>query len=113
MIFASGARQFVVQEALERISMSLVYLSRLTPQTNMGASAFGASVSIPASKWEDIYRRSRDDDFLSTALEMSFALLGGGEDTRGLDDVLGTRVFPGDVGGVTLLVHLDDFFVDD
>lgn len=33
-----------MQEAFERIVMSFVYLSRLTPQTNMGASADGAEL---------------------------------------------------------------------
>jgi len=41
---ARGAKQLVVQEALERTLMSLVYLSRLTPHTNMGASAEGAEL---------------------------------------------------------------------
>ena len=35
------------------------------------------------------------------------ALLGGGEDTGGLDDVVGTGLAPGDVGGVLLLVDGD------
>merc|ERR1719311_1504605 len=41
-IFASGARQLVVHDALERMLMSLVYLVWLTPMTNIGASADGA-----------------------------------------------------------------------
>lgn len=44
MTFARGARQLVVQEAFERIWISLLYFSRLTPQTNMGASADGAEL---------------------------------------------------------------------
>ena len=36
---AMGARQLVVQEALDTKSMSVVYLSRLTPHTNMGVSS--------------------------------------------------------------------------
>ena len=39
-----GARQLVVQEALETTFMSLVYFSWFTPQTNMGASAEGAEM---------------------------------------------------------------------
>lgn len=44
---------------------------------------------------------------------MSRGLLGGGENTSRLDDVLGTGVFPWDVGRVALLVHLDGLSVDD
>src|SRR5699024_8859916 len=40
MTLARGARQLVVQEALETNCMSGVYLSRFTPQTNMGVSSF-------------------------------------------------------------------------
>ena len=43
---AMGARQLVVQEALDTKFMSVVYLSRLTPQTNMGvASLEGADMT--------------------------------------------------------------------
>lgn len=42
MILANGARQLVVQEALDSTLTSFVYLSWLTPMTNMGASAEGA-----------------------------------------------------------------------
>ena len=52
--FAIGARQLVVQEALETKFMSLVYLSRLTPQTNIGVSSLdGADMTTflaPASR---------------------------------------------------------------
>merc|ERR1719453_2128072 len=41
---ASGARQFVVHDALERMLMSFVYFSWLTPMTNIGASAEGAEI---------------------------------------------------------------------
>jgi hypothetical protein len=41
---ARGARQLVVQLALETMS-SLVYLSSLTPMTNMGASLLGAEIT--------------------------------------------------------------------
>jgi len=44
MIFARGARQLVVHDALERTLMSLVYFVWLTPITNMGASAEGAEI---------------------------------------------------------------------
>merc|ERR1712061_457368 len=42
---AMGAKQLVVQEALETTVMSLEYLSSLTPMTNMGASAEGAEMT--------------------------------------------------------------------
>ncbi|CAL4120201.1 unnamed protein product, partial [Meganyctiphanes norvegica] len=42
--FTTGARQFVVQEALDTTVMLLSYFSRLTPQTNIGASAEGAEM---------------------------------------------------------------------
>merc|ERR1719163_523900 len=44
MILASGARQLVVQEALDRMLMSFVYDLWLTPMTNIGASADGAEM---------------------------------------------------------------------
>ena len=53
MTLARGTRQFVVHEALETMTMSEVYSSSLTPNTNMGASAEG-----------------RDDDFLRADLEV-------------------------------------------
>merc|ERR1711915_404901 len=42
---ATGARQLVVQEALETMVMSFEYLSSLTPMTNIGASAEGAEMT--------------------------------------------------------------------
>ena len=41
---ARGARQFVVQLALETMLISEVYLSSLTPTTNIGASLLGAEI---------------------------------------------------------------------
>jgi hypothetical protein len=41
---ARGARQFVVQLALETMLRSEVYLSSLTPTTNIGASLLGAEI---------------------------------------------------------------------
>lgn len=58
-------------------------------------------------------RGGRDDDLLGTALQVSRGLLLGGEDTGGLDDVLGAVLAPGDVGGVTLAVDGDGLAVDD
>lgn len=56
---------------------------------------------------------SRDDDLLGAALKMGSSLVLGGEDTGGLDDVLGAGLAPGNVGGVTLGVELDLGAVDD
>lgn len=57
--------------------------------------------------------RSRDDDLLGATLQVGRGLLGGGEDTGGLDNVSGAGLGPLDVGGITLLVELDALAVDD
>ena len=44
--FATGARQLVVQEALETTVMSLVYFDSLTPMTNNGISSLGGAEII-------------------------------------------------------------------
>ena len=56
---------------------------------------------------------SRDDDLLGTTLQVSGGLVLGGEDTGGLDDILGAGVLPGDGRGVSLAVELDLVAVDD
>lgn len=58
-------------------------------------------------------RGSRDDDLLGATLQVGRGLLGGGEDTGGLDDVVGAGLSPGDVGGVSLGVEGDLLAVDD
>ena len=55
----------------------------------------------------------RDDNLLSSSLQVSRGLLGGGENTGGLDDVVGTSLGPWDVGWVALGVELDGLAVDD
>src|ERR1700712_2955317 len=52
-----------------------------------------------------ICRWSRDNDLLGTSLEMGLCLIGGGEDTSRLDDVVGTSLRPRDVGGILLHVE--------
>ena len=42
---AKGAKQFVVHDALEITTISLVYFSWFTPITNIGASADGAEIT--------------------------------------------------------------------
>ena len=51
--FARGAKQFVVQDALEIMFISGVYVSLFTPITNIGASFDGADIITflaPASR---------------------------------------------------------------
>lgn len=45
LTLARGARQLVVQLALETISMLGMYVFSFTPTTNMGASAEGADIT--------------------------------------------------------------------
>jgi len=59
-----------------------------------------------------IGRRSRDDNLLSTALQVSLGLLGGGEDTGRLDNVVCTSLAPWDLGWVLLGVELDSLAID-
>ena len=58
-------------------------------------------------------RGGRDDDLLGTSLQVGRGLVDGGEDTGGLDDVVGTGGTPGDRGGVTLGEDVDRLAVDD
>ena len=60
-----------------------------------------------------ISRRSGDDDLLGTTLQVSGSLLGGGENTGGLDDVGSASLTPGDLGGVLLGVETDLLAIDD
>ena len=58
MTFASGARQLVVQDAFEMTWYFESYLSRLTPTTNIGASAEGAEMMTffaPPCKCRDAF----------------------------------------------------------
>lgn len=56
--FANGARQLVVQLALETTSMLGVYVFSFTPITNIGASADGADITTflapPCREYENI-----------------------------------------------------------
>lgn len=53
------------------------------------------------------------DDLLGSSLQVKGSLLGGGEDTGGLNNVVGTGGSPLDGSGVTLLEELDGLSVDD
>ena len=58
MTFASGAKQLVVQDAFEMTWYFESYLSRLTPTTNIGASAEGAEMTTffaPPCKCRDAF----------------------------------------------------------
>ena len=61
IIFASGARQLVVQEALETTLCLGSYLSLLTPMTNIGASADGADMMTFLAPPETMKMRSFPD----------------------------------------------------
>ena len=50
---------------------------------------------------------SRDDHLLRAALQVSLGLIGGGEDTSGLDDIFGAGLAPRDVGWFSLHVEAD------
>lgn len=54
----------------------------------------------------------RDDNLLGTTLQVCGGLLGGGEDTSGLDDVIGAGLAPGDSSRVPLGVEADLLAVD-
>lgn len=77
----------------------------------------GGAVVLLVVDTDDVHggigRGGRDDNLLGATNKVSLGLLGGGEDTGGLDDVLGAGLSPGDVGGVTLRVELDSLAVDD
>ncbi len=53
-----------------------------------------------------ILRRGRDDHLLGASLQVAAALLGGGEDARGLAHVVSTCLPPSDLSGILGLVHL-------
>lgn len=65
-----------------------------------------------ADEHGSIGRRSRDDDLLGTADQVSLSLLNGGEDTSGFDNVGSFVLGPRDLGGVTLGVHGNGLTID-
>jgi len=56
-----------------------------------------------ADKHGGVGRGGRDDDLLGTALQVEGGLLDGGEDSGGLDDVLGALLTPRNLIGATLV----------
>src|SRR5690606_7257391 len=59
MTFARGARQLVVQDALDTTFISFVYLLWLTPITNIGVLSFAGAVMTtffaPPLKWAEAF----------------------------------------------------------
>jgi hypothetical protein len=83
--FASGARQFVVQDALEmmwRVVVGVVH-----------ADDEGGVL---------VLRGGRDDDLLGSGVDVRLGLGRVREDAGGLDDDVGTELAPGKVRGVAL-----------
>ena len=60
-----------------------------------------------------IRRGGGDDHLLSATLQVGLGLLGCGEYTGGLNDVIGTGVLPWNIGGILLGVKFDGLTVDD
>ncbi len=90
---AIGARQLVVQEALEMILCSGFRSSSLTPRTMV------ASISSLAGT----VRRT----CLAPASRCLLQRFAGPEDAGGLDDEVDAQLLPGQTGRVPLLEHLD------
>jgi hypothetical protein len=78
---------------------------------NLNIGLVGLVVDTHNVHW-GICRRSGDDNLLRTTLQVCLGLLGGGENTGGLDNVVCTGLAPWDVGGVALGVELDSLAVD-
>lgn len=64
-------------------------------------------------KHEDISKRGRDDDPLSSTLHVSPRLLRGGGHTTGVHRGVGTGVSPVGVGRISLLEDGDGLSLDD
>jgi len=60
-----------------------------------------------------VSRRSRDDNLLGTTLQVSRGLLGGGENTGGLNNVVGTGLTPRNGSGITLAKDGDLLAIND
>ena len=81
---AIGAKQLVVQDALETNLVPLTYLSKLTPHTNIGVASFeGADITTyfaPALMWacafSSVKKRPVDSTTYSASTSFHFKLLG-------------------------------------
>lgn len=86
-----------------------------------GARSVGKNVDVlvvllevyTADEHGGIGRGSRDDDLLGTTLDVGLGLFGGGENTGGLDNVLGASLLPGNGSRVALSVEADLLAIDD
>jgi hypothetical protein len=78
--------------------------------SNLGIYFF--SNILTANKHGSISRGSRDDDLLGTSSQVSLALVDGGEHTGGLNNVVGSRGSPFDVGRIPLSKDIDGVAVD-
>jgi hypothetical protein len=59
-----------------------------------------------------VSRGRRNDDLLGSTLQVGRGLLGCGEDTGRLDDIMGANGAPGDIGGVLLGKDRDGLALD-
>lgn len=88
-----GARQFVVQDALETTIISGLYVSWLMPITKVGVtSSLAGAVTIT---------------FFAACPDVRHGLFCGAESAGGVDDVLGSALSPWDQRGVALRVYRD------
>ena len=96
--FAIGARQLVVQEALEMIvCLAGVVLVVVDAHDDGDVLVLG---------------RGRDDDLLGAVVDVRLGLVGVGEEAGRLDDDVGAQVAPGQLGRVALGEGLDRLAVD-
>ena len=94
----TGARQLVVQEALEMmLCLAASYLPSLTPRTTVMSSLVAGAEMMT---------------FLTVRAEVGLGLFGVGEEAGGLDDDLGADGGPVELGGVALGEDLDLLAVD-
>ena len=98
MTLTTGARQLVVQEALEMmLCFAASYLSVVDAEDDGDVLVAGGG---------------GDDDLLDGAAEVGLGLFGVGEEAGGLDDDLGAYGGPVELGGVALGEDLDLLAVD-
>lgn len=110
MTFAKGARQLVVQDALETVKgrqgITLSARVSLTDCTLMRGSLTDVVLGVVLVEVDtaDVHgcigRGSRDDDLLGTTLQVKSSLLLSGEDTGRFDYVVSTSLAPWNVGRV-------------
>ncbi len=98
MTLAAGARQLVVQEALEMmLCLAGSYLSSFTPSTMVMSSPLAGAEMMT---------------FLTRVVQVRLGLVGVGEEAGALDDDLRADIAPGNLRRVALLEDLDALAVD-